>query len=372
MLGLCYYPSFFNTTTEPTILLADKIAAHAPAGLTKVFFSNSGSEANETALKLIRAYNKLRGRHAKTKILTRTFAYHGVTIATTSMTGLPGCVDPFDLPLPGFLQVPGPHPYGTGSSMSADEYGNWCLQETERVIDTEGADTIAALFAEPVQGAGGVIAPPPGHLRQLRELCRRHDILFVADEVITGFGRLGDWFASSLWDLKPDMITMAKGITSGYAPLGATMPSDTIAEVLSGAGYLAHGFTYSGHPLSTAAGLANLGILENERLIERVRDDIGPYFQNKLHALATHPATGEIRGEALIGAIDLLPTGGRAALKTPPVLGATAAALARSEGVIVRGIRDLIAVAPPLVITREEVDFLFAALARVMDRIAEV
>jgi len=372
MLDLCYYPSFFNTTTEPAIALAAKIAAHAPAGIAKVFFSNSGSEANETALKLIRAYNKLRGFPAKTKILTRTFAYHGVTLATTSMTGLAGCVEPFALPLPGFVQIPGPHSYGTGSSLSGAEYGSWCLQETERVIDAEGAGTIAALFAEPVQGAGGVVVPPPGHLRELRELCRQRDILFVADEVITGFGRLGEWFASNLWDLQPDMITMAKGITSGYAPLGATMPSDAIAEVLSGAGYLAHGFTYSGHPVSTAAGLANLKIIEDEHLIERVRDDIGPYFQNKLRALASHPAAGEIRGDGLIGAIDLLPKGGRAALETPPVLGAAAAAIARSEGVIVRGIRDLLAVSPPLIITREEVDLLFGAIARVMDRVAEM
>ncbi|MBI5506837.1 MAG: aminotransferase class III-fold pyridoxal phosphate-dependent enzyme [Deltaproteobacteria bacterium] len=372
MLELCYYPSFFNTTTQPAILLADKIAAHAPAGMSKVFFSNSGSEANETALKLIRAYNKLRGLPAKTKILTRAFAYHGVTIATTSMTGLASCTQPFDLPLPGFVQVPGPHPYGAASSLSAGDYGKWCVEETQRVIDREGAGTIAALFAEPVQGAGGVIVPPPGHLRELRELCRRRDILFVADEVITGFGRLGAWFASGLWDLEPDLITMAKGITSGYLPLGATMPSDAIAEVLSGAGYLAHGFTYSGHPVSTAAGLANLQIIEDEHLVERVRSDVGPYFQRKLRALASHPAAGEIRGEGLIGAIDLLPEAGRAALKTPPVLGAAAAAMAREEGVIVRGIRDLIAMSPPLVITHEEIDFMFAAIARVMDRIGAV
>ena len=371
LLDLCYYPSFFNSTTEPAILLADKLARLAPAGLGKVFFSNSGSEANETALKLIRAYQKLRGRSGKTKILSRTFSYHGVGIATTSMTGLASCQEPFDLPLPGFVQVPGPHPYGVESTLSAAEYGRWCLTETERVIAREGADTIAALFAEPVQGAGGVIVPPDGHLGELRELCRRHDILFVADEVITAFGRLGDWFASSRWKLTPDLITMAKGITSGYVPLGATLVSDGITEVLADGGYLAHGFTYSGHPVTTAAALANLEILERERLIDRVRDDIGPYFQRRLRALADHPAAGEVRGDGLIGAIDLLPRGGRAALGKPPVLGVAGAALARAEGVIVRGIRDLIAISPPLIITHDEVDFLFAALARVLDRILD-
>jgi putrescine aminotransferase len=370
MLELCYYPSFFNSTTKPAIELADRLAHLAPAGMSKVIFSNSGSEANETALKLIRAYNKLRGRSGKTKILTRAFSYHGVGIATTSMTGLASCTQPFDLPLPGFLQVPGPHPYGAESKLSAEEYGRWCIAETERVIQTEGAETIAALFAEPVQGAGGVIVPPAGHLRELRDLCRRHGILFVADEVITGFGRLGDWFASNLWELEPDMITAAKGITSGYVPLGATIVGDEVAEAVIGGGYLAHGFTYSGHPVSTAAALANLDILEREHLIDRVRDDVGPYFQGRLRELAGHPSAGEVRGTGLIGAIDLLPHAGRAALRTPPVLGVQGAALAREEGVIVRGIRDLIALSPPLIITHEEIDLLFGAVARVLDRTA--
>ena len=369
MLDLSFYPSFFNTTTEPTILLAEKIASRAPAGMSKVFFSNSGSEANESALKLVRGYNKILGRPRKTRIFSRTFSYHGVCIATTSMTGLPSCYEPFDLPLPGFVHVPGPHAYGVASELSVEDYASWCIAETERIIEREGADTIAAMFAEPVQGAGGVIVPPPGHLRELRELCRRHDILFVADEVITGFGRLGAWFASELWNLEPDMITMAKGITSGYVPLGATLVSDAIADTLSKSGYLAHGFTYSGHPVSTAAALANIDILERERLVEKVHDHIGLHFQNRLQALASHPAAGEVRGAGLIGAIDLLPKGGRAALATPPVLGVKAAAMAREEGVIVRGIRDLIAIAPPLVITRDEIDFLFDALARVLDRV---
>ena len=370
MLAVCYYPSFFNTTTEPTILLADKLAALAPDGVNKVFFSNSGSEANETALKLIRAYWKLRGRAGKaTKVLSRTFSYHGVGVATTSLTGLPTCYQPFDLPLPGFIHVPGPHPYGVDSDLSPAAYAEWCLEETGRVIAREGADSIGALFAEPVQGAGGVIVPPPGYLVALRQLCRRHDILFVADEVITGFGRLGAWFASTMWGLAPDLLVMAKGITSGYVPLGATMVSDAMAAEFERGGYLAHGFTYSGHPVATAAGLATLAILEREQLVDRVRDDIGPYFQQQLHAVAGHPAVGEVRGTGLIGGIDLLPRGGKPARATPPVLGARAVALAREEGLIVRGIRDLIAISPPLIITREEIDFVFTAVRRVLDRL---
>jgi putrescine aminotransferase len=292
-----------------------------------------------------------------------------VTIATTSMTGLPSCYAPFDLPLEGFVHVPGPHPYGVGSDLSASDYANWCLKETERIIHEQGAETIAALFAEPVQGAGGVVVPPDGHLGALRELCRRHDILFVADEVITAFGRLGDWFAANLWRLDPDLITMAKGLTSGYVALGATLVSDEIATVLDQAGYLAHGFTYSSHPTACAAALANMQILERERLVERVRDDVGPYFQKKLRAFEGHRAVGEVRGYGLIGALELLPRGGRAALTPTTMYGVKAAAIAREEGVIVRGIRDLIAMSPPLIVSHAEIDQLFASVERTLERL---
>ena len=371
MSRLPYYCSFFNTTTEPAIRLAERLAKLAPPRLQHTLFCNSGSEANETALKIIRAWNKLRGRPAKNKILSRTFSYHGVTLATTSLTGLPSCRDPFDLPLSGFIQVPGPHPYGVNSPLDPVAYGRWCVEETGRIIEREGANTIAALFVEPVQGAGGVIVPPDGYLKAVRELCRERDILFVADEVITAFGRLGTWFASSLWELDPDLITLAKGITSGYLPLGGTMVSDEIARDLIEAGYFAHGFTYSSHPTPAAAALANLDVLENQKLIVRVRDEIGPYFQQKLWAFAGHPAVGEVRGLGLIGALDLVPRGGKAALNPTTPLGAQAARVAREEGVIVRGIRDLIALSPPLTITHEEIDHLFTAVHRTLDRLRE-
>ena len=371
MSRLPYYCSFFNTTTEPAIRLAERLAKLAPPRLQHTLFCNSGSEANETALKIIRAWNKLRGRPAKNKILSRTFSYHGVTLATTSLTGLPTCREPFDLPLPGFIQVPGPHPYGVNSPLDPVAFGRWCVEETARIIEREGANTIAALFVEPVQGAGGVIVPPDGYLKALRQLCRDHDILFVADEVITAFGRLGAWFASGLWELDPDLITLAKGITSGYLPLGGTMVSDEIAHDLIENGYFSHGFTYSSHPTPAAAALANLDVLENQKLIGRVRDDVGPYFQQKLREFAGHPAVGEVRGLGLIGALDLLPRGGKAALNPASPLGARAARIAREEGVIVRGIRDLIAMSPPLTITRDEMDYLFTAVRRTLDRLWE-
>jgi len=367
MKQVCYYPSFFNTTTEPAIRLAERLASLSPKRLNHTIFSNSGSEANETALKLIRAYQKLRGKPGKSKILTRTFAYHGVTIATTSMTGLPSCYDPFDLPLEGFIHVPGPYAYGAGKESDPIAYGNWCIEQTRRTIETEGPETIAACFAEPIQGAGGVIVPPAGYLGALRQLCREYDILFVADEVITAFGRLGEWFASNLWDLDPDLLTTAKGITSGYIPLGATMVSDEVVDVLNAGGYLAHGFTYSGHPVPCAAALANLDIIENERLCERVRLDIGPYFQQKLQSFRTHPAVGEARGFQMIGALELVPSGGRQTLTAASMLGVKAAGIARKHGVIVRGIRDLIAMSPPLTVTRTEIDLLFEAVSITLD-----
>jgi putrescine aminotransferase len=370
MRTLAFYPSFFNTTTEPAIRLAARLAGLTPARLGHTIFCSSGSEANETALKLIRAYWKLRGRREKTKVLARTFGYHGVGIATASLTGLPTCTEPFDLPLAGFLHVPGGNAYAAGGDMDAAEYGAWCLRETEETIAREGAGTIGAMFVEPVQGAGGVFVPPPGHLAELRALCRRHDVLFVADEVITGFGRLGAWFASLLWDLDPDLMTLAKGITSGYLPLGATIVSDEIARTLEDGGYLAHGFTYSGHPVPCAAALANLDILERERLPERVRDDVGPRFQAALGRLTTHPAVIEVRGTGLIGAAELRrPAHGPHASAASNTLGSVAHDLAREEGVIVRGIRDLIALAPPLVITHEELDRLFAGVVRALDRL---
>lgn len=369
MTQVAYYPSFFNSTTEPTIKLAERVASLAPKGLDHVFFSNSGSEANESTLKLIRAYHKLKKNSKKTKILTLSNSYHGVMLATTSMTQLPSCQIPFDLPIQGFIQVPGPYHYLADPQQSPVEHGQECIRETERIIQREGADTIAALFAEPIRGAGGVIVAPEGYLADLRALCRKHSILFVADEVITGFGRLGAWFASGLWNLEPDFITTAKGITSGYLPLGATIVRDEVAETLIHGGYLAHGCTYSGHPSSCTAALANLDILENEKLIPRTRDLTGPYFQKKLKELAGHPAVGEVRGFGLIGAVELLPKGGKAMISAQSPMGIKAARIARGEGVIVRGIRDIMAVAPPLVIELSEIDQLFKAMTKTLDRL---
>lgn len=360
---LPFYPSFFNSTTEPPVLVAEFLAKKAPEGMARTIFSGSGSEANETALKAIRAYHKLDGQPARTKILTRNYAYHGVTLATTSMTGLPSCRDPFDLPLPGFVQIPAPFAYGSGTALSPEEFGARCIAETRAVIEKEGAETIAAIFAEPVQGAGGVIVPPPGYLAALRSLAAECGALFVADEVITAFGRLGEWFASR--DLAPDLISVAKGITSGYLPMGASILSDKVAGVLQAGGYFAHGHTYTGHPACAAAALANLRVIERDGLVGRTRDETGPFLQKALGTLADHPAVAEVRGQALIGAVELVPR------KGVPGLGVKAADLIRENGVIVRGIRDLVAIAPPLIVSAEEIEEIVSAIRAGLDRLVE-
>jgi putrescine aminotransferase len=369
MRKLSFYPSFFNTTTEPTSRLAERLAAIAPKPLTRTIFSGSGSEANETALKIIRRYQKLRGKPEKTKIVTRRLSYHGVTLATTSMTGLAACQDPFDLPLPGFLQAPAPWPYGAGSELDPEAFGCQCIEETRALFEREDPRTLAAIFVEPLQGAGGVLVPPDGYLPALRALAREHDVLFVVDEVITGFGRLGEWFASGgLHPLAPDLMTLAKGITSGYVPLGATMVSEEVAEVLSRGGTFSHGHTYSGHPVATAAALANLDVIEQDGLLAHVRDEVGPALEQGLRALGEHPAVAEVRACRAIGALELVRPDGLGADRIAS-LGARCGALIREEGAIVRGMRDAVAVSPPLVISRSEVDSLLGALRRGLDRL---
>lgn len=362
---LPFYPSFFNSSNEPAIRLAERLAQLAPPGVNHALFSGSGSEANETALKVVRSVQRMRGQPRRSKILTRHFAYHGVTLATTSMTGLPVCQEPFDLPLPGFIHAPAPHPYAANSELDRTAYGKWCIDETRSLIESEDPETIAAMFIEPVQGAGGVIIPPDGYLRELREMARDFGILFVADEVITGFGRLGSWFASSLWSLEPDLITLAKGLTSGYLPMGATLLCDPLSDELIGGGYFAHGHTYSGHPTCAAAALANLEEIEERKLIPYVHDDIGPYFVEGLTRFEGHPAVAEVRATGLIGAIELVDDGA----DSPVSIGSRAAAIARERGVIVRGLRTAVAMAPPLIISRDEIDTLFGALGETLDRL---
>ena len=369
MEKLCFYPSFFASTTEPTILLAEKLHSLGLPRLTHTVFSNSGSEANETAIKILLNYWNLKGQPRRTKFMSRTHAYHGVTLGATSLTGLLSCTKPFGLPAAGFIRIPGPYHYITNSELSPENYAEKCLAETETIIRCEGPDTIAALFAEPIQGAGGVIIPPPGYLTKLRALARKYGILYVSDEVITAFGRIGAYYASDLWDLDPDIVILAKGITSGYIPLGATRVSSEIAETLNAGGYFATGNTYSGHPVACAAALANIELIEKENLVGYVANDIGPYFERKFLEFQSHPAVGQARCCKMMGAMELLNNGEKV---TDPMvgLGPKAATCIRKHGAIVRGIANLIAVSPCLNITHAEVDELFASIKAGLDEFA--
>jgi putrescine---pyruvate transaminase len=366
---VCYYPSFFNSTTEPTILLAEKLYELGLPRLTHALFANSGSGANETAIKAALSYWIFKGKPAKKKFLARTFAYHGVTLGATNLTGLTSCTKPFGLPEPGFVKAPGPYHYVADTKLSPEDFGKKCLEETETIIKCEGPETIAAIFAEPIQGAGGVIIPPNGYLKGLRELARKYDILYVSDEVITGFGRTGAMFYSEAHDLDPDILVMAKGITSGYIPLGAIRISGDIAKTLNEGGYYANGHTYSGHPVACAAALANIELMEKTKIVKYVAEDIGPYFSAKLLSFAKHPAVGEARCCNLMGALELLDHGKKV---TDPYfgLGPKAAALIRKNGVIVRGLSNLVAISPALVATHADVDALFDGVKKGLDQLA--
>lgn len=369
MEKLSFYPSFFNSTTEPTILLAEKLHRLGLPRLTHTLFSNSGSEANDTAIKVILSYWNLKGQPRRTKFMSRTYSYHGVTLGATSLTGLVSCTRPFGLPASGFVRIPGPYHYMSDGSLSPEAFGKKCLEETETIIRCEGPESIAAIFAEPIQGAGGVIIPPPGYLAGLRELARKYGILYVSDEVITAFGRIGAFYASEMWDLDPDIVILAKGITSGYIPLGATRVSSEIAEVLKSGGYYANGHTYSGHPVACAAALANIDLIEKENLVHYVANDIGLYFEKKFLEFQNHPAVGEARCFKMMGAMELLHEGDKV---TDPMvgLGPKAAAIIRKHGVIVRGLANLIAISPCLNITHAEVDELFTNVKAGLDEFA--
>ena len=369
MEKLCFYPSFFNSTTEPTILLAEKLYSLGLPRLTHTIFSNSGSEANDTAIKVILSYWNLKGQPRRTKFMSRTHAYHGVTLGATSLTGLVSCTRPFGLPASGFVRIPGPYHYISNSELSPEDFGKKCLDETETIIRCEGPESIAAIFAEPIQGAGGVIIPPAGYLRGLRALAHKYGILYVSDEVITAFGRIGAYYASELWVLDPDVVILAKGITSGYIPLAATRVGSEITETLNSGGYFATGHTYSGHPVACAAALANIELIEKENLVAYVAQDIGPYFENKFLEFQHHPAVGEARCCKMMGAMELLNHGEKV---TDPMigLGPKAAAIVRKHGAIVRGLANLIAISPCLNITHAEVDELFASVKAGLDEFA--
>ncbi|QJE73187.1 aspartate aminotransferase family protein [Aerophototrophica crusticola] len=359
MLDLSFYNTFFKTTTGPAALLSAKLAEITPAGFNKVFFANSGSEANDTIVRMVRHYWNLKGKPSKKTFISRTHGYHGTTMASTSLGGMSVMHGQGDLPLPGFVHVMPPYPFDLANGMEPEAFGRLAARMVEEKILELGAENVAAFIGEPIQGAGGVIIPPDSYWPEINRICREHDILLIADEVICGFGRLGHWFGSQRFGIEADFMTLAKGITSGYVPLSAVMVGDRVAETLiEEGGEFYHGFTYSGHPVACAVALANIAVIESENLVERTRTDIGPYLRAKLEeALDGHPIVGEIRSEGLIGAIEIVkdrktrerfPGGGKVGL------------MARDHcfrnNVILRGIRDSLVFSPPLTLSHGEAD----------------
>jgi len=372
MKKLSYGHLFFERSHEGAIELAERLKAMVPGEFSKVFFGLSGSDANDTQIKLIRYFNNALGRPEKKKIISRQKAYHGGSFASASATGLPAFHKGFDLPAEGFLHVSCPHHYRFGQpGESETEFATRLAKELADLILQEGPETVAAFIAEPIMGAGGVLVPPETYFEKIQVVLREYDVLFIDDEVITGFGRTGNAFAAQTFDLHPDTMSLAKSLTSAYLPLSAVMVPESIHDALLSIGpewgLFGHGFTYSGHPVSVAVALAVLEIYERENVFERAAKR-GEYFQARLREFADHPLVGEVRGRGMIGACELVAE--RATGKAFPVeAGVGQACLRRlkAAGLLSRAMGDSIALCPPLVATESEIDEIFARYRRGLD-----
>ena len=371
---LQFAPTLLGFSSEPAERLATKIAKLAPKGLDRVLLTSGGSEANESVIRLVRLYWRLRGRPDKIQIVALERAYHGSSTGAASLTGMPNFHQHYEPLMPGVLRIPRPYCYRCELGKDPADCGIACADELERVVAREGADRIGALIVEPVQGVGGVIVPPDDYLPRLRELCTKHDILMITDEVITGFGRLGARFGAERYGIVPDMISFAKGVTSGYQPLGGVILSEDIFRVLLEQGpefALHHGFTYSGHPVACTAALANLDILAGEKLIQRVAK-LEPYFADKLEALRRHPIVGDVRHVGMMGAVELVRD-----RSTKESFSAAEAVPKRvrdaclARGVILRASPENVSICPPFVIKRKDLDTLFQVLDRSIAEVAE-
>ncbi len=362
MTTLPYYHSFSGKVPGPVAELVETMIRWAPVPMARVLFANSGSESNDTAFKLVHYYNNAKGRPLKKKIIARDKGYHGVTVAAASMSGLATMHQHFDLPLPEVVRVSCPHFYQNGLPNETEaQFVDRLARELEDTILREGPETVAAFIAEPVQAAGGVIVPPAGYFKKIQAILKKYDVLFLVDEVVTGFGRLGQAFGTQVFDLKPDMITVAKMLTSAYVPMSALYLTDeiyqTIADTSAAVGVFGHGYTYSGHPLACAIALETLRIYESDNVIAHVQK-VGPRLQQGLQQLRGHPLVGDVRGLGLIGAIELSADPARRKPFDPGRgVGAYFVSRAQEHGLIVRVlIGDVIAFSPPLIISEAEID----------------
>lgn len=374
MQKLPYYHTFTHKSHTPSIELAEKLVNYTQGRMSTAFFTNSGSEANDTVIKLVWYYNNALGRTQKKKIIARKRGYHGVTIASASMTGLPGNHRDFDLPLPQIKHTSCPHFYREGLPGETEEdFATRMANDLEALILEEGPDTVAAFIGEPVMGAGGVILPPDSYWAKIQAVCRKYDMLVIADEVITGFGRLGTRFGSDAFGIEPDIMVLSKQLTSSYQPLAAVMLSRPVADVISNhsgtLGTFGHGYTTSGHPVATAVAIENLNIIEERGLVENAATT-GAIMQAGLRELADHPLVGEVRGMGLIAGIELVAD--KASKRPFDPLGKMGAAVyerAHQNGLIVRGIQDTVAFCPPLIITPEQVGDMIARFSKTLDEV---
>ncbi|MBS0449155.1 MAG: aspartate aminotransferase family protein [Proteobacteria bacterium] len=366
---LPFYNSFFQTATPPAIELAELLAELTPPQFQHVFFSGSGSEGNDTVVRMVRRYWDLLGRPERQVIISRNNAYHGSTMAGASLGGMSGMHAQGGLPIPGIAHIEQPFWFELGRGESRDEFGLTAARWLEAKIQEIGADKVAAFIGEPVQGAGGVIVPPDTYWPEIQRICDRHGILLVSDEVICGFGRTGRWFGCERFGVRPDLMTFAKGVTSGYVPLGGVMVGQRIADVLIGqGGEFNHGYTYSGHPVACAVALANLKLIRREGLVERVRDDIGPYLAERYAELARHPLVGEAQTCGLMGALQLVKDKAAGTTFDPALeVGMVCRAHCFASGLIMRAVGDRMIVAPPLVMTRAQIDEMVELIAKCLD-----
>ena len=364
MLDLPYYNTFFKTSSVPATELATKVASLLPERFQRIFFVNSGSEANDTMVRLIRHYWALKGKTYRKTFITRERAYHGSTMISASLGGMVGMHEQGGLPLPGFTHVRQPHWYDFGGNMTPEEFGLHAAAEVEKRILEVGPDNVAAFVAEPLQGAGGVIIPPSTYWPEVSRICKKHGILIVADEVICGFGRTGKMFGHETFGFEPDVVIMAKGLSSGYMPIGAVAVSETILkDFFDLGGEFYHGYTYSGHPVACAVALENIRIIEEEKLVERVAE-LAPYLKQKMETLLDHPIVGEVRTVGFIGALELTnDKKNRGRFADSGRVGTICRDHCIASGLIMRACWDTMVFAPPFCITKEEIDA-FAKLAR--------
>ncbi len=366
---LPFYNAFFQTATTPAIELAELLSQVTPPNFQHVFFSSSGSESNDTVVRMVRRYWDLQGQPQRKVIIGRVNGYHGSTMAGASLGGMSGMHAQGGLPIPDITHIEQPYQHANGKGMDRDEFGLVAARWLEQKILEVGADKVAAFIGEPVQGAGGVIIPPRTYWPEIQRICDRHGILLVSDEVICGFGRTGQWFGCETMGFRPDLITFAKGVTSGYVPLGGVMVGDRVAKALiEQGGDFNHGYTYSGHPVACAVALANIRLMQRLKLVEHVRDDVGPYLAEKFGALRDHPLVAEAETCGLMGAIRLVKDKARdVSFDDAHDIGMACRAHCFGNGLIMRAVGDRMIIAPPLVITRAQIDELVGLARKALD-----